>query len=234
MSDEEEHMTDVAESDVEEGGSTEEQKPEPTPYEEMPLHELLGKNVRTRVGSTTGNPERANVIKIGNKQVAVKRGPGRTKLIEKAPTVGDLEYHYKAVKDKQAFIENDPLVKAVTGRADSFEILRQVKEQISKETAALNFQRIENEKRGKDTAQISSRRIDALLKVANIELDMKKLGAESIDLKGEKFQRVFSFLIETMRGVAQSALAPEQVDLLFNLLASAMEGWEEKAAEMVI
>lgn len=155
---------------------------------------------------------------------------GRPRSVERMPTTSDLEYHHEMSEEKQRFIEKDPIVKASFSNKDSSEILHIVKTQVAKEAAALEFQRIENEKYGKDTAQISTRRIDALTKIANIELEIKKLGGDILDLKGEKFQRVFKLLIESFQEVASNVLSEEQVDLLFNRLGTALEGWEERAA----
>ena len=199
----------------------------------LPIHDLPGTALRTRVGSPNGNPARSNVVQIEGNLVAVKRGRGRPRKIEMAPTRADLEYHAEMAKEKAEFIESDELVTTVGKRADAFEVFRVIKQELARETASLKFQRIEDEKRGRDTAQVSSRRIDALTKVAHIEFEMKKIGADMFDLKGEKFQKVFKLWIDTLQEVATEVLTPEVVDLFFNRIATAMENWEEKAAEAV-
>lgn len=166
----------------------------------------------------------------GKNPLKVVRQRGRPRKVERMPTTSDLEYHAEMSEEKQRFIDKDPLYKAAAGNTDSSGILHLIKMQVAKEAAALEFQRIENEKYGKDTAQISTRRIDALTKIANIELEIKKIGGDILDLKGEKFQRVFKMLIESIQEVASEVLPPEQVDLLFNRLSTALEGWEERAA----
>jgi len=159
----------------------------------------------------------------------IKRGPGRPKKINPKPTNDDLIYHAEMIRQKTAFIEADPLVKSSASRQEAVETLQRVKEEVAREAAALHFQRIEEEKYGKDTSQISSRRITALREVANLELEIRRLGATMIDLKSERFQKIFKFFLETVRESATETLSPEQVDLLFNRLGSLLEGWEEKA-----
>lgn len=170
--------------------------------------------------------------RTGKNDLTVKRGRGRPRKVERMPTTTDLEYHAEMLVEKDKFIKEDPLVSAVAGRAEPIDVLRLVKAQIAEECAALHFQRLENEKRGRDTAQVSTRRIESLKKIADIEFEMRKLGADSIDLKSERFQRVFVFLIQILRETAEQTLPPEQIEVFFNRLESALHGWEEKAAEV--
>ena len=169
----------------------------------------------------------------GKNALVVKRGRGRPRKVERMPTTSDLEYHTEMSALKAKFIGMDPVVVAASGRADALQILNLIKLEVAKEAAALHFQRIENEKFGKDTAQVSSRRIEALGKIATIELEVKKLGADLLDLRNEKFQRVFKLWVDRMREAATEVLSPEQIDLLFNRFSTSLEGWEDKAMDSI-
>ena len=174
----------------------------------MPIHSVPGANVSRRVG--------------------------RPRQITRKPGQSDLDYHQALTEEKVEFVENDPVVKAITMRSDAVDMLRVIKQEVAKEAAALHFQRIENEKYGKDTAQVSTRRIDALTKIANIELEIKKMGADVINLKSEKFQKVFALLIGHFRDMCiEIGMAQEQIDLLFNRLSTELDGWEDRAADLV-
>jgi hypothetical protein len=166
----------------------------------------------------------------GKNGLKVSRGRGRPRKVERMPTTSDLEYHAAMSEEKAKFISQDPVVVATQGR-DALTVLRTIRSEMAKESAALHFQRVESEKYGKDTAQVSSRRLEALNKIASIEFEIKKLGADVIDLHGERFQRVFAFWIETLKEVAQATLPPEQLDLFFNRLETTLDGWEDKASE---
>ena len=166
--------------------------------------------------------------------VAPRVTRGRPRELVRAPFPKDLlEYHAQMSAVKASFVDEDPVVVAARGQSDAADLLRLVKSEIAREAAALHFQRIENEKSGKDTSQQSTRRIDALVKVANIELEIKKLGASMMDLHGEKFQRVFHLWIEMLREVAAETMSPEQIDLFFNRLSTMMEGWEDRASDLI-
>ena len=163
----------------------------------------------------------------------LKRGRGRPKKINPKPTTQDLLYHQEMVREKTRFIEADGLVQATRSRKEAIEVLQKIKEEVAREAAALHFARIEEEKYGKDTSQMSSRRINALREVASIELEIKKIGIAMIDLKSERFQKVFLHLIETIREAAQEVLPSEQLDVLFNRLETKLEGWEDRAQDLI-
>jgi len=169
----------------------------------------------------------------GKNALKVKRGPGRPRKVERMPTTSDLQYHAINSKKKQGFIATDPLVQAIEQRVDAPANLQRIKLEIAKEIASLHFQRVETEKYGRDTSQISSRRIDALERLAKIELKIREIDKDSINLGSEKMQKIFVLWVEVMREVAAEVLPPEAMDLFFNRFATAMEGWEEKAANVL-
>jgi hypothetical protein len=169
--------------------------------------------------------------RTGKNDLTVKRGPGRPRKVERMPQTSDLEYHAEMIVEKQKFIENDAVVQALARHAEPIEVIRIVKAEVARESAAIEFQRIENEKRGRDVADISKKRIEALTKVAALELEAAKLGVNAVDLKSERMQRIFKFWVERIQEVAAEVLQPEQIELLFNRLQTELEGWEDRAAE---
>ena len=192
-------------------------------YETDPLN-----NVR-RLLPVHAAPKRG----AGGGALKVTRSRGRPRKVEKMPTTSDLEYHSQMAEAKEEFITHDPVVVATTGKADVAGVLRTLRAEIAKEAAALHFQRIENEKFGKDTSQTSTRRVDALTKVANIELEIAKLGPSNIDVRSEKFQRVVKLFLEFIRDAASETLQPETLNLFFNRLETKMTNWEDKAEEVL-
>lgn len=160
------------------------------------------------------------------------RPVGRPRKLEPKPTLHDLEYHAQMTEEKARFISEDPVVKSLSGKPDSAMLLANIRTEIAKEAAALHFQRVENEKLGKDTAQTSTRRIDALTRIAHIELEIRKLAPDTLDVRGEKFQKVFKMFIECMRECAQETLSPQAIDLFFNRFSTLMDGWEDRAADL--
>jgi hypothetical protein len=156
---------------------------------------------------------------------------GRPRKIETTPAAEALLYHQQVAEAKAKLIQQDPVVQAAESRLDALQVLHLLKLEIAKEGAAIQATRLEMDKLGKDTGQLSTRRIDALNKIAHIELEIKKIGVEMVDLRSERFQRVFALWIEMIQLVAEEVLDPEQSELFFNRLGTAMEGWEDRASE---
>lgn len=169
----------------------------------------------------------------GKNSLVVKRGPGRPRKVERMPTTSDLEYHALMTEEKMRFTETDPLVRAIEGNCDTMTLLHRVKLDIAREQSAIHFQRIESEKRGVDTGQLSSRRIDALERLAKIELKIREADRDSINLGSEKMQKIFALWVEVMREVAQEVLPSEFMDLFFSKFSTAMEDWEDKAQNVL-
>lgn len=134
--------------------------------------------------------------------------------------------------ERQIAIANDPVVRISTGK-DPLLIMSTIKAEVAREAAALGYQRLLLERNGKDITAVSGRRIDALKKIADMEIDMRKMGIDHIDIRSVKFQMIFKLWVEMIRVTAEEVLDPKQLDLFFNRLTTEMEGWEEKAEELV-
>jgi len=169
----------------------------------------------------------------GHHHLKLTRSVGRPRKVERMPTTRDLEYHAIIAKKKVEFVESDPLKVDVERKADSASVLQKIKLEVAREIASIQYQRVEAEKYGRDTASMSSRRIDALERLARIELKMKEMDRETINLGSEKMQKIFMLWVEVMREVATEVLPPETMDLFFNRFATAMDGWEERAANVL-
>jgi len=190
-------------------------------------------NLESMANESTKIGPMAMVVPVHAATGPIKRGVGRPKKINPQPTVNELAYHAEMQRLKAEYTNDiDTVNKAVRGRVDSLETLQRIKEEIATEAASLYCDRVEAAKYGKDTTQISSRRIGALKEVASIELEMRRLGTNFIDLKSERFQKVFAFLLDSIRNAATATFSSEQVDMLFNRLETELEGWEEKAQNL--
>lgn len=163
----------------------------------------------------------------------VARAPGRPRKVERMPTTSDLEYHYKMAMKREGFIESDPLVQAVKNNSDPLPLYHGIKLEIACEAASLHFERIETEKRGRDTSAVSVRRIHALERLAKIEMKILEADRGALSLRGERMQKVFALWVETMREVAKEVLPPEAMALFFNRFSTAMENWEERAESVL-
>lgn len=160
---------------------------------------------------------------------AVRSNSARTKVLDRSIT--DDQLAQELMERRARFVETDPLVKTVNANGDAFTILREIKREIAREAASLGFERLEAERKNKDSSSASIRRIEALRRIADIELKIRELDQHSINLSSEKMQKIFAMWVETLQQIAQEVMSPEVMDLFFNRLGTAMDGWEERAQD---
>lgn len=163
----------------------------------------------------------------------VQRPRGRPKKVETRPDLYDAWYHQQISEERRQHIDADEVVAAVRGRSEAREVLQGIRRAVAEEAAALQFQRRELEKRGRDAAQISTRRIDALVQLGRIELELRKLYAQEIDLRGERFQKVFRLWVEDLQAILVELLTAPQTEVFFARLQSRMENWEDRAESII-
>lgn len=177
----------------------------------------------------------ANVVPLHAATAPLKRGPGRPRKINPKPTPDDLAYHAEVQRQQIHFIEQDEIVKAADGRRDSIVMLQLLKQKIARSAAALEFQRVELQKYGKvqEATQVVTRQIAAIKELAAIELELTRKSDQLLDVRSEKVQKVFALFIERIREVAVATLTPQNQDLFFTRLESALNGWEDEAESRI-
>lgn len=134
---------------------------------------------------------------------------------------------------KSYHIDNDHLVQQITTGLDDEAILHHALSGIATEAASLAFERSENERQGKETSEVSMRRIRALKEICDTFLKRKEMLADKIvDMDSPAFARLFAFMTETFRESMLSGGIPrDQVEVVFQALARRMEDetWGQEA-----
>lgn len=182
-------------------------------------------------------PTANQVVFLPSNVTAASGGRALAPRARPTPTrqVSAQEEHDRALameEERRQFVASDPVVKTAAGK-DSLAVLAALKMEVARESAVLAFARTVLERQGRDGSAISSRRIDALKKIADIEFEMRKVGVDQLDVTSEKFQRVLKFFLELVSSSAVATLNPQEADLFFNKLTTEMEGWVDKVAELV-
>jgi hypothetical protein len=161
--------------------------------------------------------------------IPAKRKSGRAFKTASKPTIDDLAYHSLMQKQEAHFIDQDEIVQVAKSRADSMSVLHQVKERLARQAATLEFRRIEMNKTGRDTSQLSSRQAVILREMVAVEMRILNMSSQHLDLRSESFQKVFKLFLSKISEVAESVLPPEQYDIFFNKLENELQGWEDEA-----
>lgn len=143
-----------------------------------------------------------------------------------SPLIGDL------LRIKQGQLRNDPILQAAESAPESAEVLNQVVLAIGEEAASLRFERMEAERKGTDTSQLSMRRVAALKAIGDTWIKRKEqIQSRVIDLESPAFQALFQFISETFVRAMQSAgVRHELSDTVISQFAKLLDdSWKNEA-----
>jgi len=165
--------------------------------------------------------------------VVVRRKPGRPKKLRPRPSADQAEYERAVAEARQRAMAEDHLLGLLRSeRPNPAAVLHAVSVETAREQAALLWDRMRVEERNGDAQRISSRRIEALSKLAALVLERRKLGiSEDDDIRGEPFARVEQLWIDMLREVARDVLPTETGTLAMDRVVAAMKAWRASLAE---
>ena len=128
--------------------------------------------------------------------------------------------------------QDDAVMSTVKDDPESLDVLHNVMVGLAEEAAAMAHARKLLEAQGKNTSNVSAKRVSALRAIGDTWMKRKdQLGSQSVDIDSIAFKRVFGFIMETFRSsLIASKLRPEQVEVIFAELAKKMgEDWIAEA-----
>ena len=142
----------------------------------------------------------------------------------------------KRQEAREHYIATHSLVLANPAPVDSISAvarLQLLKNAMAREVAAMEFNKYNKDLEGKDTTALSSKIVLTLGKMADLDLEIKKLGHVVIDPKSEEVQKMASLWVKTLMDVLvelvkDGVLESQTMDLLSSKFATALEGWEDK------
>jgi hypothetical protein len=158
----------------------------------------------------------------------VRRLPGRPRRVEKAPDLDELEYASRSNASRAAWIEQDELLQAMRGGADVGDVLHCIRERLAREAAGFEFDLTKATANGRDAAQLVARRIDALLKLAAIEVARHRLSIDDFDARSPRVQQVVDLLVAEIRDVATQVLPPDDMERVRQAFCKRLDGWEHR------
>lgn len=155
------------------------------------------------------------------KPIVMRGRPGRRAKVELEP----ISEVVKEVQEARAqHIEEHPLVKAARSNPLGNDVLDHTLAGMAEEAAALEFERKEAERHGRDSSGISGRRARVLKAMADFQLKRQDGLAGGIDLESKSFQVLFDFILDTVRkSMADAGLQEEHAETVFLKLAKRLE-----------
>lgn len=135
------------------------------------------------------------------------------------------------LKDRIAFVKNQPLVKAVS--EGSQQAINAILVEIAEELSHIKFERRKVAANGRSTAALTVARVNGLKQLAETLLRRKETAmAEQLDLKSPRLQKIFKvwmdFFYEAMQ---RSGVSSEIINVVFQQMKADMIGWESKMSE---
>ena len=170
------------------------------------------------------------IMLAGDGTPVVMRGkPGRRKKTDLKPLTPQIS---EVVRAKGEHLDNDDLTRELRENAEGDGVLNNVLAGLAQEAASIEFERLEAERCGQDTVNISAKRARILKSMADTVLKKKALTSGNIiDLDSPAFRVLFGIILETFKGSLKEAGArSELVETTFQHLVKALDdGWKEDA-----
>lgn len=189
-----------------------------------------GKN-RYKKPSEIGHADQI-VLNHEGEPIVMARRPGRPKKPE-MPPLSDAARDMQILKEEH--LKGDDLLGTVQDNPEAADVLDYVMQGLAEEAASLGFERLDAERRGKDTSGISTKRIGALKAVGDTWLKRKEqLQSTGVDLDSAAFARLFKFIMDTFRESMNSAGSrPEMIETVFTNLAKRIgdDEWRREATK---
>jgi hypothetical protein len=160
-------------------------------------------------------------------ELVIKRRPGRPRKVMPAPTAVEADYVRAVNEARDRHVDGDALVGALRGRADVDHILREIVLGLASESASISWETRQGRAAGQDTAQLSSRRIDALSKIGLVELARMKLRL-GVDLapSDPRTTRIVNFFVASVQGVLDETLPKAQAAALLGQIEGELHAWQ--------
>jgi hypothetical protein len=168
------------------------------------------------------------VQKVSLQKKEKKRTRGRPPKIPILPLDEKVE---QLMKDKAKHLSRDSLLAQLEHDSNSIDVLDVAMKQLAQESASLEFEQREAERKGRDPTAISGKRITAIKTVIDTYLKKKDtMLSTSFDLKDKRFQKLFEFWASKIRKCCEKIdMSEEQITILFQVLADEFEDWEKEA-----
>lgn len=140
--------------------------------------------------------------------------PGRKRLVSLEPANATVA---KLIQEKESAAEVDPILTRAKSDPESPDVLQEIILALGNEQASILFERLQAERRGDDTSQLSGRRISALRTLADTWLKRKEqLVTRGVDLSSPGFKAVFEWIMATFHeAMSGSGLRSEHIEAVF-------------------
>lgn len=164
--------------------------------------------------------------------VVMRGKPGRRPKAQLKPVTPQID---EVVRAKADHLEKDPLIREAQQDTNGDTVLDHVLVGMAQEAASIEFERMEAERHGQDTVNISAKRVRALKSMADTILKKKQIASGGIvDMDSPAFRALFTMMLGSFKeSMVQAGCRPELIETTFTNLVKTLEdpGWKEDARQ---
>jgi hypothetical protein len=160
--------------------------------------------------------------------VIMRGRPGRRPKVALQPVTQNIAEVQEA---RGEHVEGDPLLTAARGNPEGDEVLNSIIVAMAEESAAVEFERLEAERHGVPTSNISAKRARILKGMADTYLKRRDKIDGEIDLDSKTFEVLFGFILETVKDtMSATGMRPELIETVFSKLGKTLnDSWKAEA-----
>lgn len=134
------------------------------------------------------------------------------------------------IRRRIKYVNGQEIVTTIKKNASTAETIDVLLLEIAEELSHIKYERRKASKEGKSTLNHTISRINSLKNLAELLLKRKEAAlAERLDLKSERFQKVFQVWMEFFYDAMEKCGIEERIiDLVFQQMKADMKDWEKK------
>jgi len=162
------------------------------------------------------------------KPVIMRGRPGRKPKVHLQPVSSGVQ---EVVEARDEHVASSPLLGAAKVNPEGEEVLNEIIAAMAEEAAAVEFERLEAERHGTPTSNISAKRARILKGMADTYLKRRDKGEGGVDMDSPAFEAVMGFMFETIQGVMKdSGMRKEHIETVFAKLSKVLDdSWKAEA-----
>jgi hypothetical protein len=162
------------------------------------------------------------------KPVIMRGRPGRKPKVHLQPVSSHVE---EVVEARDEHVESSALFTAARTNPEGDDVLNEIIAAMAQEAAAVEFERMEAERHGAPTSNISAKRARILKGMADTYLKRRDKGEGGVDMDSPAFEAVMGFMFETIQGVMKdSGMRKEHIETVFAKLSKVLDdSWKAEA-----
>ena len=139
------------------------------------------------------------------------------------------------MRNKARHLRSNSLIRQLQDTPDSMDVLDLAMIELANEAGSLDFERSEAERKGKDTTNISAKKISSVKAVIDTYLKKRETVInESFDFRSKNFELLFQFWgMKIQEACMETGMSDEMMRRFFEVMSVLFADWEDEALKFV-